>query len=401
MRKALAVTVIVCLLFVLVCAVLFTWRPELIRVVEYQVPDAQTYKAYPQTIVAPADTAFNFIKQTSNRDDLDTLSVFDGKHHLVPFKTYLEEGKTKLFMVIRNDTVIYQKFSPGYSDSTLTTLFSVAKTMVSIALGKALEEGKIKSLDDRLLNYVPELKANPAFADITLRHLFTMKSGLEFEDATSGGLIAAFLSDEALYYYTDDIKKLLFKEKLVNKPGTVWKYKSIDAFLLAWVLENATGQKFAAYFQDKIWKKIGTAYPATWGLDHQNGLANTASRFQATAIDLAKIGRLYLNKGNFNGHQIMPLNWINHSLNLNGEEAVTAKGWQRSTQHDLWWIPQEGVKGDFAAEGMRGQRLYMDTLTHTIIVQFADKGAGDYPYRKISRYLSGLPFSYPNKKVLK
>jgi CubicO group peptidase (beta-lactamase class C family) len=395
MRKALLVVALVVLVVLLLFSALFAWRPELIRVVAYQIPDAETYKAYPQTVVAPADTAFNFYRAATKRNDLDTLQVYNGQHQLVSFKTYMEEARTKLFMVIRNDTVIYQQFKPGYSDTTLTTLFSVAKTMVSITLGKALEDGKIQSLDEPLLKYVPELKGNPAYHSITLRHLLTMKSGLEFADATSGGFIAAFLSDEALYYYTDDIKKFLRAEKLVNQPGTVWKYKSIDVFLLAWALENATGQKFAAYFQDNIWKEIGTAYPASWGLDHPNGLANTASRFQSTAIDLAKIGRLYLNKGKYNGKQVIPLSWVNESLDLHGERPSTSKGWQHTTQHNLWWIPQQGEKGDFAAEGMRGQRLYMDTLTHTIIVHFADKGAGDYPYRKISRYLSGLPFTYP------
>jgi CubicO group peptidase (beta-lactamase class C family) len=393
MRKVLYVIAVLVLTVLLMFAVLFTWRPELARVMHYQVPDANTYKIFPQTLVRPADTPFHFVKAAIKRNDLDTVRVLDGTHQVAPLASYLQNGKTNLFMVIRNDTVIYEHYSPGYSDTTLTTLFSVGKTMISIVMGKALEEGKIKSLDDRLLKYVPELAVNPAFKQITLRNLFTMTSGLEFTD-TNGGYIASFLSDEAKYYYTEDIRKELLGVKLVNPPGTVWKYKSIDAFLLTWALEHATGQKFAAYFQDKIWKQIGTAYPAGWGLDHPGGLANTASRFQATAIDLAKIGRLYLNKGKYNGRQVIPEEWVNQSVGLTNR-PVTAKGWQQSTQHYLWWVPRQGAGGDFAAEGMRGQRLYIDPLTQTIIVQFAEKGAGDYPYRKVSRYLSGLPFSYP------
>lgn len=394
MRKFFLIFVAFCLLIVLLFSVLFTWRPELIRVAEYQVPDANTYKAYPQTYISPDDTVFHFKKGLTNRKDLDTLKVRDGQNQVIPFQEYFKEGRLNLFMVIRNDTIIYQKFAPGYSDTTLTTLFSVGKSMVSIMLGKALEEGKIKSLDDKLLQYVPELKSNPAFHNITLRHLFTMKSGLHFDD-TNGGYVSAFLSDEARYYYTDDIKKELLQVNADNPPGTVWKYKSIDAFLLTWVIENATGQKAAQYFKHTVWEKIGTAYPASWGLDHENGLANTASRFQATAVDLAKIGRLYLNKGKYNGQQIIPEAWVNQSVHMEGEKPVTKKGWQQTTQHYLWWLPAEGRNGEFAAEGMRGQRLYMDPLTNTIIVQFAGKGAGDYPYRKISRYLSGLPFAYP------
>lgn len=395
MKKALSILVLISLILILVFSLLFTWRPELIKVVEYQVPDANTYKAYPQTMVHPADTAFHFAKAAANRNDLDTLHVLDGQNHLIPFADYVKEGKISLFMVIRNDSIIYQKYAPGYSDTTLTTLFSVAKTMVSIMLGQAVEEGKIKSLDDPLLKYVPELKANPAFEHITMRNLFDMKSGLKFED-TNGSYIHAFLSDEARFYYTDDIKKELLKVTLDKTPGTVYKYESIDAFLLTWALEKATGEKISTYFQDNLWRKIGTEYAASWGLDHPNGLANTASRFQCTAIDLAKIGRLYLLGGQYNGHQIVPQEWVSQSVKLvKGEEPATAKGWQKTAHHALWWVPQQGVYGDYAAEGMLGQRLYMDPLTNTIIVQFAAKGAGDYPYRKISRYLSGLPFDYP------
>lgn len=382
------------LLTVIVFAALFTWRPDLIRILRYQMPGENTYKIFPQTVVRPADTAFHFIRSQKNRDDLDTLKVLNSKNTLVPFKQYFEEGRLSSFLVIRNDTVIYRKFALGYSDTTLSTTYSIAKTMVSVMLGKALEEGKIKSLNDHLTQYVPELKSNPAYRDITLMHLLSMKSGLKFSEA-GGNYISAVLSDDAKYYYTDDVKKELLKVKLSDKPGAVWQYQSIDVLLLSWALENATGKSTAQYFQDKIWKKIGAEYAASWGLD-KTGFANSPSRFQATAIDLAKIGRLYLQKGAYKDQQVIPASWVDQSVHLNGgEKPATAKFWQKTAGHYLWWLPQLSVNGDFSAEGTKGQRLYVDPLTHTIIVQLAVKGDGDYPYRKISRYLSGLPCAYP------
>jgi len=377
-----------------VFAILFYRRPELLKVLRYQNPDDQTYRIFPQSVVAKADTAFHFIR-TNNRNDLDTVSVMNSKHELVPFKKYFDDGQLTVFMVIRDDTLIYERCAPGYSDTTLSTLFSVGKSMTSVLLGKALAEGRIKSLTDLLITYVPELRSNPAFERITLRDLLSMKSGLEFRDAESNYLMAIF-SDEAKYFYTDDIKKQLLSTKSAQPPGTFYKYRSIDVFLLGWAIENATGQKIAQYFQDKIWKKIGAEYPASWGLDHPDGFANTASRFQSTAIDLAKIGRLYLNEGNYNGIQVIPEEWINESVHLNAESPALSKYWQKTTFHYMWWLPQLPVNGDFSAEGTRGQRLYVDPLTRTIIVQFALKGGGDFPYRKISRYLSGLPFAYPD-----
>jgi len=373
---------------------LFIWRPYLFRVLKYRTPDAGTYKQFPQAVVGRSDSAFRFARATNLRNDLDTLHVQDGNNQLIPFAEYFRKGKLSAFIVIRNDSVLYEQYGPGYSDSTLTSIFSGAKSMVSIMLGKALADGKIGSLNDKVTQYIPELKSNPAFLNITIKNLLDMKSGLEFKDAL-GGIVKAFFSDEAKYYYTHDMKAELTEVKLVNRPGTVWKYKSIDPILLGWVLEKATGKPIAKYFEDNIWKKIGTQYDASFGLDHIKGLANTASRFQVTAIDLAKIGRLYLNQGKFNGKQVIPQNWVNQSVKIGNEQSASAKGWQKSAHHYLWWIPQQGNNGDYAAEGMLGQRLYIDPKTNTIIVQFAQGGAGNYPYRKISRYLAGLPFSYP------
>jgi CubicO group peptidase (beta-lactamase class C family) len=393
MRKFINGLIPVFVIIVLAFAVLLAWRPDLARILRYQNPDMETYKIFPQSVVRPADTAFHFVRGLRNRDDLDTLKVLDGKKRLVPFKEYFDEGKLRVFLVIRNDSLIYEKCAAGYSDTTLTTTFSIAKSMTSILVGKALAEGKISSLNDLLVRYVPELKSNPAFSHITLMHLLSMKSGLQFA-GIDGNYLAAVFSDEAKYYYTDDIKKELRTIKLADEPGTVWQYRSIDVFLLTWALENATGEKVPQYFQDKIWRKIGAEYAASWGLD-KNGFANTASRFQCTAIDLAKIGRLFLRNGDYKGQQVLPEEWVNHSVRLNGEVPATAKYWQKTADHYLWWVPQLGVNGDFSAEGTKGQRLYVDPLTHTIIVEFALQGAGEFPYRKISRYLSGLPYAYP------
>lgn len=373
---------------------LFLWKPYLLSVLKHRTPSAETYKIFPQEISHKSDSVFHFIRSAGQRNDLDTLHILDGNNQSIPLKEYLNNGQINVFIIIRNDSILYERYSKGYHDSTLTTIFSGAKSMISIMLGQALNNRSIKSLNDKVTQYIPELKSNPAFEQITLKNLLDMKSGLEFQDAL-GGIVKAFFSDEAKYYYTDDMKAQLMKVKLANKPGTVWKYKSIDPIVLGWVLQKAAGKSVAQYFEANVWKKIGAEYNATWGLDHVDGLTNTASRFQVTAIDFAKIGRLYLNKGSWNGKQVVPERWVNQSINIGSEQPASTKGWQKSTHHYLWWIPQEGDNGDYAAEGMLGQRLYIDPKTNTIIVQFSDHGAGNYPYRKISRYLSGLQFSYP------
>jgi len=271
-------------LIILLFASLFIWQPYLARVLWYRTPDAMTYKAFPQAIIHKSDSAFNFFRAEKMRKDVDTLQVRDGNHQSISFTEYFKRGKLNAFIVIRNDSILYEKYSEGYSDTTLTTVFSGAKSMVSVLLGQAMEDGVIKSLSQKVTDYIPELMANPAFQNITLKNLLDMKSGLEFKDAF-GGVVKAFFSDEAKYYYTHDMKAELMNVKLVNKPGTVWKYKSIDPILLGWVIVRATKKTLAQYTEDKLWKQIGAENNATWGLDHEEGLVNTASRFQVTAID--------------------------------------------------------------------------------------------------------------------
>ncbi|WP_306349636.1 serine hydrolase domain-containing protein [Flavobacterium sp. '19STA2R22 D10 B1'] len=377
-------------------AFLFIKNPYLIKVLRYQSPGIETYKIFPQEMVQPSTTPFHFIKPLVQRNDLDTVLVYNSKHVLVPFSDYLKGNNTKVFMVIRNDTVLYEKYADGFTEKTLAPTFSISKSMLSVMVGIALKDGNIKSLEDKITQYIPELKQNKAFNDITISNLLMMQSGLAYKEIQKS-FISDVFSDEGKYYYTDDVKKELLQLQKDTVSGTKWKYKSVDPLLLGWVLEEATGKKIPAYFEEKVWKSIGAEQQASWGMDHENGLTNTASKFQSSAIDLAKIGRLYLNKGNYDSIQILPEDWISKSISIGNAKPLTSKYWQESTQNYLWWIPQQGEKGDYAAEGMGGQILYIDPKTNTIIVQFADRGKPDYPYRKISRYLSQIPFQYPKQ----
>ena len=182
-----------------------------------------------------------------------------------------------------------------------------------------------------------------------------------------------------------------------TRPGTQWQYKNIDPLLLGWLLEKATHQRLAQYTQTNLWQPIGAVYAASWGLDHAGGLANTASSFQTTPLDLARIGRLFLATSQNGQTFAMPRNWLEQLTHLENVNNSLPKGWQQTRHQYYWWLPQQKPVGDFAAEGMLGQRLYVDPATHTILVHLASGGAGDYPYRKVTAYLAGKPFVYPNR----
>ncbi|MDW3649370.1 MAG: serine hydrolase [Bacteroidia bacterium] len=369
---------------------LYLANPQIFRIIRHQKPQTDTYLNFPQRQMKASNDPFSFAETSGERGRLDTLQVKNGEGKLVPFSQYFEEGKLKAFLVIRNDSILYEKYAMDHQRMSLSNTFSIGKSMLSVLLGKSMADGYIKSLDQEVKSLIPEFEEHPAFAYTSLDHLLQMKSGLAFE-RTNGNPLHDLFSEEARFYYTDDLKGDLLKVEADTLAGLRWKYSNLDPLILGWAIENAVGKKLSEYFEQTIWQGIGAEYGASWGLDHEEGLENTPSSFQCTAIDLAKIGRLYLELGKGKKEQILPPAWIAYSLSLRPDNLNnTTKGWQKASHQNYWWIPGVGSEGDYSAEGLRGQRLYVHPPSKTIIVQFAEKGAGGYPYRKIAKYFQAV-----------
>ena len=368
--------------------ILYLVNPQLFRIIRYQTPLPDTYQHFPQRVMKASSDPLSFVE--APKGNLDTLKVKDGSGKLIPFSQYFEQGKLNAFLVIQRDSLIYEKYSSMHGRSLLSNTFSVGKSMLSVLLGKAMADGYIKNLDQEVKSLIPEFKDHPAFTYTSLDHLLQMKSGLAFE-RTNGNPIHDLFSEEAGFYYTDDFKRDLLEVEADTLAGFRWKYSNLDPLILGWALENAIGKKLGEYFEESIWHPIGAEYEGSWGLDQEGGLENTPSSFQCTAIDLAKMGRLYLELGKGKSEVVLPPAWIAYSLSLRPDNLKNAsKGWQQSTHQNYWWIPTDAKEGDYSAEGLHGQRLYVHPPTKTIIVQFAEKGAGGYPYRKIAKYFEAV-----------
>jgi CubicO group peptidase (beta-lactamase class C family) len=366
-----------------------------LRILRYREPDALEMSMFPKRQVRRADTPFQFARATTLRTDLDTVSVRAPNGRRIPWSTYMADHAVLAFLVIRHDTVIYETYRGGLTDTTVHNAFSVSKSILSALVGIALGEGKIRSLDDPIASYLPELRERPAFDGVTVRHLIDMKSGLRFTK-TGNGPWSDFRSDDAWAYYTPNTAAWVQKIPRVEAPGTRWAYKDTDAELLGLVLSRATGQSVAAYMEEKLWKRIGTEHDASWNLDHDNGQEKTSSGLNAVARDYARFGRLYLNGGSWNGSQIVPADWVSRSVAVDPSrpEPEISNWWKM--QHTLyWWHPIQPPAREFYADGSHGQRIYVDPATSTIIVQLANKSDQDFPFRRIVAYLNGTPWEYP------
>jgi CubicO group peptidase (beta-lactamase class C family)/AcrR family transcriptional regulator len=369
---------------------------SLYRTVRWQDPHPHVQdRIFPHRFVRHADTPFHFARGTP-RHDLDTVSVRDTDARLKPFARYLVDRKIHAFVVIRNDTIVYERYR-NYNPTQRWSSFSVAKSVASAVLGKALERGIISSLDDPVIKYLPELAKEPQFQGLTLRHLMNMQSGFAYE-RTTGNLWHDLRSDDAKFYYTTNMKKSLMDMRRVQAPPAPWAYKDSDVELLGWAMNRAAGKSVAKQLEDEIWRKIGTEHDATFSMDRDHGLDKVSAAFQATALDFARFARLYLNGGNWNGEQILPAEWVQASTTIDRERTepeVTT--WYRMQHNHLWWLPMHNwdKERDFFADGSRGQRVYVHPPTKTIIIQLADDSEQDFPFRKVAHYLAGQTYRYP------
>ena len=385
--------VLVFLLAVLSIQGCTTWR-----IVRWRdpLPNVQ-HLIFDERVVRHADSPFRFFVAPTPRTDLDTVMVRDVDGQMRRFDQYVANHRIRAFLIIRNDTVLYERYNGGVTDTTLWSSFSVAKSFTSALVGVALAQGAIRSLDDTMTSYLPEFSRNPAFTGITLRQLLAMGSGLAYT-RTNGELLHDLLSSDAHFYYTTDRTRSLLRMRREEPPGTRWAYKDSDAELVGLVLSRATGKTIAAQLEQSIWRRIGTEHDATYSLDHRDGVENVSSGFNATARDYARFARLFLNEGAWDGTQIIPRDWVRRSTQLDTSrtepEVVT---WYRMQHNLYWWIPMHNwaAERDFFADGSRGQRIYVHRPTRTIIVQLAEDSNQDFPFRRIAHYLANEPYRYP------
>jgi len=322
----------------------------------YNFADMHDYKKFPSQKIDKPQTPFMF-KEAIRQLDPDIPQEFN-KNNYRTFDQFLSKEKTLSFLIIRNDSVLYENYFHHYDSASILPSFSVAKSFVSALVGIAISESKIKSVHDPITDYIPELKNNPGFEKITLEDLLNMRSGIKFYE----GYNSPF-ADMAKYYYGLNLRKYILKLKVESPPGLKYNYQSVNTLLLSIALENATGKTLSVYLEEKIWKPLGMEFPASWSVDSRKH--QTIKAFcciNARMRDFAKFGRLYLNKGNWNGVQIVPESWVKQSTSI-VNDSRDADGYPY-TYH--WRVTE---KGCFYAKGILGQFIFVDPQKHIIIVR--------------------------------
>ncbi len=288
----------------------------------------------------------------------------------------LTDLKSIAFLVVKNDSLNFEEYWDSYSDTSHSGSFSMAKSIVSILVGVAHDEGKIKSLDDPIEEYDNDF-AGRDIGKITFRQLLMMSGGTNWDES----YISPF-SVTAEAYYGDDLKKLMLGMKLVRTPGTTFSYKSGEAQLLAMVLEKAVGENLSNYASEKLWQPIGAVHPALWSLDHKGGQEKAYCCFNSNARDFARLGELYLHDGNWNGKQIVDSAYAQQSVLPN--KLLDEDGNTVDYYGYLWWLLPYNGHRIFYAQGLLGQYIIVIPDKNLIIVRLGSKrgnSEGDHSYK--------------------
>lgn len=326
------------------------------RSVVYNVPGINDYKILPTRTVKHSNTP----RQLARSCEYNTCTLPD------TLQDMLTQTKTVAFLVMRHDSVIYEWYKPGYSDSSTTNPFSVTKSIVGVLTGIALKEGKIKSLDEPIYTYYPEFKGRGRDS-ITFRHLLTMTSGLNYKDQ----YINPF-GPLAKLYYGRNVKKQMAHTKKSLDPGAQWRYKNCDPQVLTLALQNAVGMNMSDYASEKLFKPIGAEHDALWIVDRKNeGTEKSYCCLHTNARDLAKVAMLYKYDGNVNGQQLVDTSYVKESLtpiNVMGDKGKVQKRYGY-----LWWLPDGDGLDDFSMEGLGGQYVSVIPSQDLLFVRLGER----------------------------
>jgi CubicO group peptidase (beta-lactamase class C family) len=281
---------------------------------------------------------------------------------------FLAETQTQSLIVIKDDHVVLERYANGWQRDSMMTSFSVAKSFVSTLVGIAIEEGAIRSINDPITTYLPELaERDPRFGRITIRDLLLMASGLDYQEA--GWFL--FNGDDPLTTYHPDQRKLaLTNARIVRPPGEAFSYNKYHPQLLGMILERATGMSVTAWTQSRLWEPLGMEFDGAWTLDSEaSGFEKMEAGLNARAIDFAKVGGLFLHQGRWNGTQVVSPEWV--ALATGVDPADRAPDAYPGRYYALmWWgVERAGGPPDFYAAGDHGQYVYVSPANGVIIVR--------------------------------
>jgi CubicO group peptidase (beta-lactamase class C family) len=309
-----------------------------------------------------------------------TFSTFRGPD--LTLDDYLSRYPTTGLLIARGETILVERYQYGRTDRHRFTSWSMAKTVTAMLIGIAIDERRIRSVDDLAAAYVPAL-AGTEYGRTSLRHLLQMSSGVRFNEDYRRG----FVSHDVIQFVLDTYMRMgpggvgavtLFNDR--ERPaGTKFSYSSVETLVLGLVLARATGRPVAEYLEQKIWKPMGAEADATWLVDN-SGQEATNCCLNAVLRDYARLGLLLAHDGNWRGRQIIPAAWVLEATTVHLDQPHVWPGTATPNEgygYQTWILP--GERRTFMLWGAGGLRIYVDPRSKLIMVNTAVQEGFDPP----------------------
>ncbi len=329
-------------------------NPYFRRAIYYFTADISDYKIFPERTVEKGEHQPWKISPEFNTYQLSSEDI-----HL------MDHFQTTAFIVIEDTSLIFESYWDDYTENSKSSSFSMAKSIVSLLIGIAIDEGLIGSVDDPVSKYIPEFD-NKKY-NITIRDLLTMGSGLKWNESYFNPF-----SVTTKAYYGINVNKLALYAKSIKPPAEDFEYITANTQLLSIIIKKATNKPISEYTSEKLWKPLGAKNNATWSLDQENGDEKAFCCFNSNARDFARIGQLVLNKGMWNGKRIVSKSYLKEALTPstflvdNENKPVGFYGYQ-------WWIGSHKKIDFYYARGILGQYIVIIPEKNMVFVRLGHK----------------------------
>jgi beta-lactamase len=263
---------------------------------------------------------------------------------------------TTAFLIIKGDSLWHEQYFEGYTTTIKSNSFSMAKSYVCALLGKAIAEGYIKGLDQKVGDFLPEFRTGLA-QSLTVGDLASMASGSNWDEAYYNPF-----SITTRAYFDTDFRKAMLGVKIVTPPGKEFVYQSGNTLLLGMVIEKATKRSLSGYLTERLWQPMGCESDALWQLDSkEDGLEKAYCCIASNARDFARLGKLYRDKGRWNGTQLLDSTFVETSLRPRFADAP-------EYGYGMWLLDYKG-KHFFMMRGHLGQYVIVAPTDGIIIVR--------------------------------
>jgi CubicO group peptidase (beta-lactamase class C family) len=271
---------------------------------------------------------------------------------------YMKAQRTAGLVIVQDGKIRLEKYGLDFSGDGKWTSFSVAKSFTSIMVGAAIRDGYIKSIEDKVSAYIPDLKGS-AYDDVTIRQLLTMTSGVrwneDYDDPRSD--VALFNQHKA----EDGVDVTISYMRTLPREapaGTKWVYKTGETNLIGVLVSSATKKTLSDYLSEKLWAPFGMEQDASWLLG-STGHEISGCCIQASTRDYARFGVFMLGGAIAGGKAVLPDDWISSATTKQADIGVAGKGYGFQ-----WWTYDDG---SYAAKGIFGQGIFVDPKRRLVI----------------------------------